>query len=327
MDTETRAATIDLNLESLLEDSKRYNFYQLNRLIQNYIKLVDSDQPVNLRFAAKKSLGFPTADIDKANFLETPLGKEIQIVVTFMGLFGPSSPLPAFYTERLLHSDDETQTMRQFLDLINHHLVSLLQDTWEKYRYYIQYQEQATDQISQWLFGMVGFPDIESLEAMLLEWHKLLPLASLFAMKAKNAAGLVAVLEGYFPGISFAVEECIHRKVQIPPDQSHQMGIDNCSMGINAMLGEEVDDRMGKFRIHIHNLDKVEFQDFLPGSRQHKVICNLISLYLRDQFDYDLCLHTEVSSIANTAMGSDPAYLGWNTCMGEASRSIHKVII
>lgn len=315
------STTLDLEIAELLDGAKHFSFFQLNQLIQRYQDKSSLEEPIKKRFSAKKSLAFPSSDIDLASLRETPVGQEIQLVVTFMGLFGPSSPLPAYYTERLLHSDDESEAMRQFLDLINHHMIDKLQQTWEKYRYYIQYQSgqylPGKDQLTRWVFDLVGFPSIEQLDSLGLDWHKLLPLGSLFSIKAKNAAALKQILGSYFSDSDFDIEECIERLVTVPEDQRHLMGVDNASMGMNLVLGDQVADRMGKLRIHIYMGSGEDFKDYLPGASRNLILVNLVQLYLRDQFAYDFCLHVSAEGMMSSTMGEQGLSLGWTACMGE----------
>lgn len=86
------------------------------------------------------------------------------------------------------------------------------------------------------------------------------------------------------------VEQCVLRRVPIPEDQHMRLGLSNISLGVNTVLGSEVPDRMGKFRIHIGPLSKEEFDTFLPGTSRHNKLARLIRLYIVGPFEFDLKL-------------------------------------
>ena len=314
METPSRSATLDLELEQFFTEARRYNFYQANRLIKQYCQLND-ERRTTLRYEGKKSLAFPVADIDQVRKVETPQSSQIRMAVTFMGLYGPSSPLPAFYTERLLHTDDDSDAMRQLLDLMNHHLIRNLQTSWEKYRYYIQFDE-GRDSLTSWLFNLAGLPAASELDALGLDWSKLLAMAPLLAIKTKNAAALKLVLEGYFNGMEFDIEQCLERTVSIPPDQCHAMGARNATMGMDLVMGDEVMDRMGKFRIHILDTGDADVDSFFPGESNYCRLKALVRLFLRDQFEFDLCLRFPVADMGNLSLGEQGPRMGWSTLMG-----------
>src|SRR6202012_2956529 len=112
-----------------------------------------------IRFRALPSLAFPPADIAAVapeGGIDTP--GRIGVTVTFFGLFGPASPLPAYYTEELLGDDPAQETVRDFLDLFNHRLISFVYKAWKKYRYYAQFRPDADDVFSSYLFALMGLP-------------------------------------------------------------------------------------------------------------------------------------------------------------------------
>ncbi|WP_395344302.1 type VI secretion system baseplate subunit TssG [Ningiella sp. W23] len=77
-------------------------------------KRIDQD----LLFRANPSMGFPSSDIDSISQSES--GKH-ELVVNFMGLYGPSSPLPDFYTQAII--DEQLQV--DVLELSTFYLSSL----------------------------------------------------------------------------------------------------------------------------------------------------------------------------------------------------------
>jgi type VI secretion system protein ImpH len=314
MATTPGSATVDVALQSLLDGASGYSFYQLHHLLTRYSE--SHGDPLALRYEAKKSLAFPAADIDKVVLEDSPAGRQIRLVLTFMGLYGPSSPLPAFYTERLLHTDDDSEAMRQLLDMLNHHLIKNLQTTWEKYRYYLQFRE-AGDRMSGWLFSLCGMPCKENLENMDLDWSRLLRLAPLFSMKTKNAAALTRVLEGYFDGVLFDIEECVERLVKVPADQCHSMGVQAATMGLDIVMGDEVPGVMGKVRIHVRSAGDKMLDVFFPGEPHYLRLKQLIKLYMRDQYEFDLILDMPVKRMTDNGLGEGGPRMGWSCLLGD----------
>lgn len=92
----------------LLKSPRRFGFVKATELLE---KSADGAAAVGfahppeqevVRFRAVPSLGFPAADIDSARQLANGL---IELQVNFMGLYGPSSPLPAYFTEAVIEED------------------------------------------------------------------------------------------------------------------------------------------------------------------------------------------------------------------------------
>ena len=111
-----------------------------------------TDEPV--RFRANANFGFPTAEVESIEPLTddatTERGPRYRMTVNFLGLYGPTSPLPMPINERVIAEErdvivDEERAVRPFLDLFNHRLTSLFYHCWRKYRYYERYRRGASD--------------------------------------------------------------------------------------------------------------------------------------------------------------------------------------
>ncbi|MCI5122372.1 MAG: hypothetical protein D3908_14520, partial [Candidatus Electrothrix sp. AUS4] len=53
-------------------------------------------------------------------------------------------------------------------------------------------------------------------------------------------------------------------------------------------LGEELDDRAGKFRVRIGPLDEADYRALVPGSTLYKKVVLLTELYVTDPLEYDI---------------------------------------
>lgn len=162
METENRLATAGLNQQ--LRDVRSYSFFQLANLLRRYADLHNEveDSPVLVRYRALPSLAFPAADVAECEVHPAKYRQFLDVTVTFMGLFGPASPLPAFYTERVIQALDQQSPSRDLMDMFNHRCISLLQQCWEKYRYYSRYSSDGSDLYTGWLVSLLGV-DAETL--------------------------------------------------------------------------------------------------------------------------------------------------------------------
>ncbi len=324
---ELKDASVNVDL-SAFSESKQYSFFQINKLLHRYLnkrnlngsdlshKNTSSRKKHTVRYKANPSLSFPSADIQDIRLWIESDKEFAEVVVNFMGLFGPSSPLPAFFTERILHAEPGDTSVQDFLDLFNHRILDLLQRVWEKYRYY-QVYERGQDEFSRSMFALVGITHIELCEFSDLQWSRLMPYAGLIALKVTNVEKVSRVIEGYFDIDGVDIEQCVLREVQVNADQMNQMGIINCGMGSDLVLGESVLDRMGKIRIKLRNLTVEQFRRFLPGGAMNSPLKQLIKFLMTDQFDVEIWLQASGKSHLQSKVDGEHAMMGWNTCLGE----------
>ncbi len=175
-------------------------------------------------FRAAAMLGFPPADV--AAITARPVGNTgtwpVEMEVTFLGLYGPSSPLPAAWTEGIVQDADGAQNLRDFLDLFDHPLIALAYRASRHYRIHQQFDrglERAAPRALMALAGQFGGTAV----AATLDWPRLLPFCGLLAHSARSRETLERVLSGYFE-VPVAVEEWVERTVPIPPDQRFALG-------------------------------------------------------------------------------------------------------
>src|SRR5262245_14553920 len=139
---------------------KSFSFFQLVSLLERLYSRaapVGHAGPANkelLRFHSDTSLAFPSSDI--SDFAEDGSAARFRMVVTFLGLHGSVYPLPTFYAEDILQSDDDDKFVEKFLDVFHHRLISLFYRAWLKYRYHAQFALDGKDPFSTRLFSLMG---------------------------------------------------------------------------------------------------------------------------------------------------------------------------
>ncbi|MCP8463996.1 type VI secretion system baseplate subunit TssG [Pseudomonas sp. ZM23] len=309
-------------LSRLSRDIREYSLFQAVQLIIERLRDADElpdDESLydRLEFQANPSLGFPGSDIQSVQFFEENGTLRARLSINLIGLFGSGSPLPAFYGEQALGDSEEGNPTREFLDLFHHRLQRLLLPIWQKYRYHARFKSGAIDAFSHRLFALVGLGSAELRQSGELNWKRLLPYLGLLSLRAHSAALIEAVLRYYFKHADLFIEQCIERQVEVLQEQRNRLGLANSRLGEDLVLGEQVRDRSGKFRVHIRELNWERFHEFLPIGNGYQPLCALVRFTLRDPLDYDLRLELRQDAIRDLRIGAEnPCRLGWTSWLG-----------
>jgi type VI secretion system protein ImpH len=287
-----RKSALDLKLD-LLKQGPGFSFFQALRLLRRCGGAADdpsgekrSTDP-NLRIRPDLSLGFPASDVVRIE--EAPgMPDTYRVTVSFLGLYGTSSPLPTFYTEDLIDEMlADSSTSRDFLDIFHHQLYMLLFRCWSKYRPFVKVVEEESPEDLEKLFCLMGLGEPE-LRKVAGGAYGLLRYVGLFTQHPRSAAGLEGMLRDAIGGPPVELLPCQLRKARIPNDQRAVLGESGGLLGEDCFLGNEIDDRMGKFRLRIGPLDADRFDSLLPGRPAHQRIAAMVGLYLTDPLEYDL---------------------------------------
>lgn len=320
MDAAHGSTTVALN--PLRRSIREYSLFQgvllvLDRLRTAHPELDDESLYERLEFEANPSLGFPGSDIDQVRFFEEQGELRARLRINPIGLFGSSSPLPAFYGEQALGDGEDGNPTRAFLDLFNNRLQRLMLPIWQKYRYRARFTSGACDPFSAQLFALIGLRGETIRGASELNWKRLLPYLGLLSLRAHSAALIESVLRYYFKHAELHIEQCLERRVEILQEQRNRLGLANSELGESLVLGEQVRDRGGKFRIHVRQLSWDRFHEFLPIGNGYQPLCALVRFTLRDPLDYDLRLQLRADDIRELRIGSDnTCRLGWTSWLG-----------
>ncbi len=308
-------------ISGLLENSRPYSFFQAMRLLRlaGYLPETTEDPETfirrerNLLIRPQNDLGFPASDITAIRPLP---GQTDGLVIdaTFLGLYGPASPLPTFYTEDLIQEEAMEETVaRDFLDIFNHRLFTLFYYCCEKYRLFFQVCEQDNRAALEKLFCLIGLGVPAHREAMPYA-YSLLRYAGLLNQRPRSAWGLETLLSDAFGGMAITVSQCALRMVKIRPDDRMRLGEAGCSLGQDSVIGEDVQDWTGKFRIIAGPVNYPRFHQLLPDNKEHKRMAALINFYLQDPLEFDMELILKEGETTTVRLGGDTtARLGLDT--------------
>ncbi len=291
-----RGTSPDLTSElklSLLKEGEQYSFVQAIRLLRLFLDSSQKEDSVpynhqQLRVRPHLSLGFPASDIHSiTEYSDEMEQSSFQIEATFLSLYGSASPLPSFYTEELISEFlDDGSASRDFLDILHQRLYQLFFQSWLKYRQFQQIHEEEDKSHITRLFCLLGMGEPEFREKV-QHPNELLRYIGLFSQAPRSATGLKTLLSDALR-LPVDVHCCLERKAKIPEDQRIQLGADRVGLGEDSFLGEEIKDRMGKFRIKVGPLDEPEYRGFFPGSALYNKLVSLTDLFMADPLEYDI---------------------------------------
>src|SRR5690606_12637601 len=140
----------------------RLDFFQAVRLIEGLspgrTPVGEGAEPARepVAFSSEVGLAFPVSDIARIRPPEAP-GAPFGVSVNFMGLAGHAGPLPDVYTELIMdRAGMQDHALRDFLDVFNHRLVSLLYRTRKYHRVGFAPLAPEDSHVARYLFSLIG---------------------------------------------------------------------------------------------------------------------------------------------------------------------------
>jgi type VI secretion system protein ImpH len=314
----------------LRENPTDFSFFQAVRLMQ---RIAGSTDPLGsfrnpaqepLRLSSHASLAFPAAEIQSLE--EDSDGGPDRMTVNFFGLHGPLGTLPTRYTELMIermYSRD--QTLRDFLDIFNHRMISLLYRAWEKYRFPVAYErasllERNDDAFTGYLLDLIGLGTKGLRNRQAIPDQTLISYEGLFAQFPRSAAAFKAILADYF---SAPVEVQPFAGTWRPLDSDSRTCLDEGrsqseQLGIGIVLGDEVWDQQSVVRVRIGPMPLAQYKDFLPDGTAYEPLKAMAKFFCGDDLDVEVQLVLKREDAPRFALGVEdapPPRLGWFSWM------------
>jgi type VI secretion system protein ImpH len=310
--------------ELLRSEPYRFEFFQAIRLLE---RLAPDRKPLGrftnpadevARVGAFPSLSFPASEIQS---IDWPEGKPPSLAVNFMGVTGPQGPLPHFYTTLMLarlRSGDKT--LRDFLDLFHHRMLSFFYQAWEKYRFAVSYERGERDRFSHHLLDLIGLGTLGLQERLAVPDDAFLFFAGILGQRPHSAHALELLLNDYFE-VPFeviqlvggwfrldATTECCIGERSTPSEQ----------LGLGAVVGDEVWNQQASARIRIGPLDLEDYLDFLPNGSAYEPLRALLRFWTNEEIDFEVQLILEREEVPRCQLGGEgdgAPQLGWVSWM------------
>jgi type VI secretion system protein ImpH len=304
----------------LREQPWEFSFFQAVRLLQRFAGVSNPigafDTPANeaVRLATNPSIAFPAAEIQA---LEIREDKPPKMTVNFFGLDGALGVLPTRYSELVierLYARDAT--LRDFLDIFNHRMVSLLYRAWEKYRFPVAYERTGKDAFTGYLLDLIGLgtPALSGRQA--IPDQALLLYTGLLSQFPRSAAAFRSMLAHHFDA-PVAIEPFAGgwRTLDAGSRTSFQDGFSRSEqLGVGMVLGDEVWDQQSIVRVRLGPLSLEQYRSFLPDGSAHEPLKALARFFCGDDLDVEVQLilkREEAPRLSLDAPGAEPAKLGW----------------
>ena len=321
---------------SAKSDLNRFGFHQLVESIAE-ASSINLDELENtligesiFRFFTHPKINFPVGDIEQLIILEEDGREVFQFFVNFLGLQGSSGPLPGSVLDEIAEEHNNNPIQSIYLDFFNHHLITLFHQIWRKYKYYIKFNSNFSDNYSRNIMNLLGVSR-DFIKFTHLNWHKIFYHLGIIQSGIRTKEALTSIIQHYFDLHDISLEEHVRKIVEVEVEQKNQVGIKNVMLGENFILGDKVESFSNKFRVNINNLKLDEFHQFLPNTKKYRHLQELIRFLLKDPLPYDVLLGLHPDTKSTFILGKDnSSFLGWTTLINinsGKSQSLNQIII
>ena len=321
---------------SAKSDLNRFGFHQLVESIAeaSSINLDELENTLTgesiFRFFTNPKINFPVGDIEQLIILEEDGREVFQFFVNFLGLQGSSGPLPGSVLDEIAEEHNNNPIQSIYLDFFNHHLITLFHQIWRKYKYYIKFNSNFSDNYSRNIMNLLGVSR-DFIKFTHLNWHKIFYHLGIIQSGIRTKEALTSIIQHYFDLHDISLEEHVRKIVEVEVEQKNQVGIKNVMLGENFILGDKVESFSNKFRVNINNLKLDEFHQFLPNTKKYRQLQELIRFLLKDPLPYDVLLGLHPDTKSTFILGKDnSSFLGWTTLINinsGKSQSLNQIII
>jgi type VI secretion system protein ImpH len=311
--------TDSLMKHQIVEHGYGFEFFQAVRVLE---RLFPGREPIGgtshpsrevARFGIHVSLAFPASEIHEV-VISDDEDPQPAVLVNFFGLAGPSGVLPHHYTELLLERAYlKDRTLRDFLDLFNHRMISLFYRAWEKYRLPAAY-ERGNDACSAYLTNLVGFGTGGLRKRLTINDQVWLYYGGLLLQRPHCACNLEGMVRDYF-GVPAEVRQFHGHWVRLGEENETRLNKQNQQLGFNAVLGSRVWDRQSKFRLRLGPIGLAAFERLLPGGYHHTPLMEMSRLFAGLEFDFDVQLVLKAAEVPACRLRTSGtgARLGWSS--------------
>jgi type VI secretion system protein ImpH len=272
----------------------------------------DPDTEV-VRFRSRVTLEYPASEVQQIMLPETNHDPFI-MTVNLLGLAGQYGPLPIPDTERVLERvARRDRAMRDFLDLFNHRLLSLLVKIRKANHPSLTALQPQDSRTAFYLYSFFGLGNSGLRNRLGVADRSLLYYCGILAQHPRSASGLERFFSDYFT-TPVHVRQLAGGWRNLEEDQWSRAGRTgfNQVLGVSALLGRRYWDQQGRFEVNLGPLDFKTFSDFLPIGTAFKPLMELTRFYAGSEVEFTFRLTISAKSIPETRL-KQKSRLGWTS--------------
>jgi len=308
---------------TLFDEGWRFEFYQAVRLLERMageaVPVGEGTDPGReaVRFSSRVAFDFPASEVHEVALPASP-GEPARMTVNVLGLAGALGPLPAPFSELVLERVwAKDPALRDFLDIFNHRLVSLLHRARKRVRPGLSWERPDREAFPRAAFALMGLGTAGARDRMEVEDRALLQYTGLLARRGRSAVGIEAMVADYF-GVGARCTQFVGRWLVLDEDQRTAIGAGAAgrnqalsALGSGAVLGGRVWDQAAGFELTLGPLRLGQFLDFLPIGRGFRSLVQLMRFTVGDGLDFSVRLALASAEVPPCRLGCGPR-LGWS---------------
>jgi type VI secretion system protein ImpH len=316
----------------LFAEGWRFDFYQavrlLERMARDSVPVGEGTEPEReaVRFSSRVSFAFPASEVQAVELPAAP-GEPARMAVNVLGLAGALGPLPAPFSELLLERvAAKDPALRDFLDIFNHRLLSLLHRARKRVRPGFSWDRPDREAFPRAALALMGLGTEGVRDRMEVEDRSLLQYTGLLARRHRSAVGIEAMVADYF-GIGVRCTQFVGRWLVLDEEQRTALGADPAgrnqalsARGAGAVLGARVWDQAAGFDLTLGPLSLGQFLDFLPVGRAFRSLVQLVRFTVGDHLDFGVRLALKGEELPPCRLGCGPR-LGWSAWLTTRPRA------
>lgn len=294
-------------IEQLAAEAHRFDFHQavslIERLRPHARSVGDGSNPAHeaVRFRSSLTSAFPASDLTAA-VPPGPGEPRWELAVNFLGLAGGFGPLPPPFTEAIVEQTRAGDTAtRDFLDIFNHRLISLLYRARRKHRPALNRGTPDQGPFARYLYSLIGMGTEGLHGRMAVPDRVLLGHAGVLAQQPRSLHGLERLLGDHF-GVAVRALPLQGRWLKLDDTQTTRLGQRNSALGQGAVLGSRAWDQQAAVVLELGPLGMEDFRGFLPDGHAARALRDLAAFYVGPGIDTDVRLRLKPSDVPGTRL-------------------------
>lgn len=308
---------------SLSQNADQFEFHAIVKLLENIQKdknpLGEDVDPLNepLRLQARVTQEFPSTEIHQ---LLMPKDKKVPPLLTtnFLGIAGNNGPLPDPYTNHIIQrSLKGDNALRDFLDIFNHRLLSLLHRIRKKFWIGVSVAPPEATLLGGCLRSLVGLALPQTQNRLGIPDRSLTYYAGILWQKPRSTQGLETLIQGFFK-LPTRIHPLQGKWIPVPLPQQSILGKKHHTLGISSFIGPRYWDQSAYFTVELGPMSLSTYIDFLKVGPSFQEIKTLIAYYAGKDQDFRLNLHVNGDEIPKARLGHGVA-LGWTSWLNRSN--------